>query len=153
MRPPRLRDSLPDHAATPGGAGLEPWPTLLVIDGDPQMLSMLVCYFEKRGFHVAAGSTLAEARIFCHRHKTWALVISDYHLPDGTGWELCCWLREQIATPPPFLLMSGSVRGEALCTGLDFLAKPFLLEQLESRVRLLLNRGGAAAPAITSETI
>lgn len=141
MRPSCLLDSLPENTPAPGGTGLDTWPTLLVVDSDPQMLGTLVCYFEKRGFHVAAGATLAEAKIFFQRRKSWALVIADYHLGDGTGWELCCWLRDQTATPPPFLLMSGSVRGEARATGLDFLAKPFPIAELETRVRTLLNRG------------
>jgi two-component system, OmpR family, response regulator RegX3 len=139
MRPSRLRDSLPEHAA-PGGVALDSWPTLLVIDDDQEMLRTLVCYFEKRGFHVAAGSSIAEAKTFFHRRKTWTLVMADYHLPDGNGWELCCWVREQPGTPPPFLLMSGSAYGEALSTGVDFLQKPFAIAELEERVRAMLRR-------------
>ena len=140
MRPPSLRDSLPEHAAN-GGTTLESWPTLLVIDDDPHMLQTLVCYFEKRGFHVAAGASIAEAKMFFHRRKTWTLVMSDYHLRDGNGWELCCWIRDQPGSPPPFLLMSGSAHGEALCTGVDFLPKPFAIADLEARVRTMLGRG------------
>jgi DNA-binding response OmpR family regulator len=139
MRPSSLRDSLSELSA-PGGTTLDSWPTLLVIDDDAEMLRTLVCYFEKRGFHVAAGSTIAEAKTFFHRRKTWTLVMSDYHLPDGNGWELCCWVREQPGTPPPFLLMSGSAYGEALCTGIDFLAKPFAVADLEQRIRAMLRR-------------
>lgn len=140
MRPPSLRESLSEHSA-PAGATLDSWPTLLVIDDDREMLRALVCYFEKRGFHVAAGSSIAEAKTFFHRRKTWTLIMADYHLPDGNGWELCCWVREQPGTPPPFLLMSGSAYGEALCTGVDFLAKPFAISDLEERVRAMLRRG------------
>ena len=115
------------------------WPTLLVIDSDSEMLQTLVCYFEKRGFHVAAGASLAEAKVFFHRRKTWTLVVADYHLPDGTGWELCCWIRDQ-ANATPVLLMSGSAQAALLCAGTDYLAKPFPLETLEHRVRALLGR-------------
>lgn len=139
MRPSSLRDSL-SELSTSGEATLESWPTLLVIDDDAEMLRTLVCYFEKRGFHVAAGASIAEAKIFFHRRKTWTLVISDYHLPDGNGWELCCWVREQPGSPPPFLLMSGSAHGEAMCTGVDFLAKPFAISQLDARIRAMLHR-------------
>lgn len=138
MRPSPLRDSLPEHAMLPGGARLGGWPTLLVVDNDRAMLQTLVWYFEKRGFHVAAGSTLAEAKAYFQRRKSWTLVISDYHLPDGTGFELCCWVRDQGREVPPFLLMSGSANCAALCPGVDFLAKPFPLETLETRVRAIL---------------
>lgn len=135
---PSLRDSLPEHAMVPGGVHVPTWPTLLVVDNDPAMLQTLVWYFEKRGFHVAASSSLAEAKTFFHRRKSWTLVISDYHLPDGTGLEFCRWMRDQASAAPPFLLMSGSVHCPTLCAGIDFLAKPFPIEALESRVRRLL---------------
>jgi two-component system OmpR family response regulator len=93
----------------------------------------------KRGFHVAAGSTLAEARDFLHRRKTWTLVIADYHLPDGNGIELCDWLDAQ-GCRAPVLLMSASPHGYALCSGLAFLPKPFPIEQLEEFVRNVQRR-------------
>ena len=133
------RDSLTEHSAS-GGPSLEAWPTLLVIDDDHEMLRTLVCYFEKRGFHVAAGSSIADAKMYFHRRKTWTLVMCDYHLPDGNGWELCCWVREQPGVPPPFLLMSGSAHGEALCTGVDFIPKPFAIADLEARIGAMLRR-------------
>lgn len=135
---PVLRDSLPENATAAGGARIDIWPTLLVVDDDPQMLQTLVCYFEKRGFHVAPASSLAEAKLFFHRRTSWTLIISDFHLPDGTGGELWNWVREQSIAMPPFLLMSGSFEGEMLCAGVDFLPKPFALEELENRVRTLL---------------
>jgi DNA-binding response OmpR family regulator len=124
----------------PGGAHAMAWPTLLIVDNDPEMLQALVCFFEKRGFHVAASATLAEAKIYLQRRKLWTLVISDYHLPDGTGLELFWWVREQVNAATPVLLMSGSVHGAALCAGVDYLAKPFPLTELEVRVRTLLRR-------------
>lgn len=139
MRPALLREKQSEHAVNAGGTQAATWPTLLVVDNDAEMLRTLVCYFEERGFHVAAGASLAEAKAFFHRHKTWALIISDYHLPDGTGLELCCWVRDQMR-PTPFLLMSGSPQAAALCAGTDYLAKPFPLEELATRVRALVGR-------------
>ncbi len=103
------------------------------------MLRALTSYFEKRGFHVAAAASLEEAREYFHRRREWTLIIAEYHLPDGTGWELCCWVRDQ-ARDTPFLLMSGSPSGATLCAGTEFLAKPFPLGALEDRVRALLHR-------------
>lgn len=137
-----LRDYSSENTTIPGGqAAPATWPTLLVVDDDPAMLQALAWFFEKRGFHVAAAATLAEARTFCQRHKSFSLVVSDYHLPDGTGAEFCWWLREELRATPPFLLMSGSLVGTVTCPeGVDFLAKPFTLEELEGRVRALLAR-------------
>lgn len=125
-----------------GGANVAAWPTLLVVDGDPEMRLTLTCYFEKRGFHVAAGGSLAEAKTFLQRRKAWSLVLCDYHLPDGTGMELMCWARDQAGSTTPFLLMSGSLNIAALCQGVDYLAKPFAAAALETRVRALIGRTG-----------
>lgn len=140
MRFSPLRDFLSAQAKiTSGQAPPTAWPTLLVLDDDPAMLQALTWFFEKRGFHVAAAGTLAEARMFCERHKSFSLVVADYHLPDGTGAEFCWWLREETHATPPFLLMSGSMVGTVTCpAGVDFLAKPFTLEELEGRVRTLV---------------
>jgi len=142
MRTSPLYESLPEHAMIPGGAESGLWPTLLIVDADTEMLQTLVCYFEKRGFHVAACTSLAEAKSFFHRRKSWALVIADYHLPDGTGLELCWWVRDQVGLATPCLLMSGSAHGASLCADVDYLAKPFPLTALETRGRTLLGRMG-----------
>lgn len=134
-----LHESLPEHAILAGGARVPSWPTLLVVDSDREMVQTLVCYFEKRGFHVAAGASLAEAKDFFRRRKSWTLVIADYHLPDGTGSELCSWVREQ-AEATPVLLMSGSPHCATLCAGTDYLSKPFPLEKLAAYMHTLLSR-------------
>jgi DNA-binding response OmpR family regulator len=134
-----LRESLPEHAMVPGGPELSAWPTLLVVDHDVEMLQTLVCYFEKRGFHVAAARTLEEAKTYFSRRKAWSLVMADYHLPDGTGRDLASWVYEQ-GRMIPVLLMSGSPQSAALCAGTDYLTKPFRLETLEARVHALLGR-------------
>lgn len=140
MRFSPLRDSPSENTTIPSGqAAPASWPTLLVVDDDPAMLQALAWFFEKRGFHVAAAATLAEARAFYQRHMSFSLVVSDYHLPDGTGAEFCWWLREEMRATPPFLLMSGSLVGTVTCPeGVEFLSKPFTLEDLESRVRTLV---------------
>jgi DNA-binding response OmpR family regulator len=123
-----------------GGGDTAGGPTLLIIDDDSEMRHALVCFFERRGFHVAAGTSLAEAKSFLHRRKAWTLVISDYHLPDGTGLDLLGSVRAQAGAATPVLLMSGSVHAAALCAGVDYLSKPFPLTTLETRVQILLGR-------------
>lgn len=139
MLPGPLRESLPEHALLAGVTHSSGRPALLVVDNDVEMLQALQCYFEKRGFHVAASRSLGEAKSFFHRQQAWTLVIADCHLPDGTGGELCSWLREQNQATP-VLLMSGSPQAARFCNGADYLAKPFRLEALERTVTALLSK-------------
>ncbi|HVS53003.1 MAG TPA: response regulator [Opitutaceae bacterium] len=138
MRVAPLLESLPDHLPVVHGSGNAPWPTLLIVDSDPEMLRTLVFFFEKRGFHVAAAASCAEAKLLFARRTHWTMLISDYHLPDGTGWEFCCWVRDHPRAAPPFLLISASPNCAAFCPEAEFLAKPFSAEQLEARIRAML---------------
>src|SRR5438105_12101664 len=115
MRARFLYDSLPEHSLPAGGEQLALGPAVLLVDSDPEMLTMLRCYFEQRGFHVATVNTFADAKTFFSRRAAWTLVVSDYHLPDGTGAALHAWLRARPGPTPPVLLMSGSMYGAALC--------------------------------------
>ena len=134
-----LPESASALASIQGAGGLNSWPTLLVVDTDEEMRFTLVRFFEKRGFHVAAADSLAEVRDFFHRRKTWTLIIADYHLADGTGAELCDWVRDQ-GNSTPVLLLSGSPHAATLCAGNDYFAKPFSIEKLETYVQGLRRR-------------
>jgi DNA-binding response OmpR family regulator len=123
-----------DRAHVPDVAQAGAWPTLLVVDPDPDFRGTLVCFLEKRGFHVAAGGNVADVKEFIHRRKNWTLIITDCHLPDGTGPELSDWLQSQ-GCDAPVLLMSNHPRAAALFAGLDCLPKPFPMEKLEGYIR------------------
>lgn len=146
MRPPAVCVSMTDFAL--GGGGTAVPPSLLLVDDDPAMRATLSCYFERCRFHVAAAATLTEAKAFFATRAQWTLVLADYHLPDGFGLELQSWIEEQRpGAQPPFLLMSGSVASSLDRCGVEFLAKPFTLGQLDARVRSILRtRPATSAP-------
>lgn len=133
----RLLDSLPDRDSDAGGhGGSTKW--LLVVDDDELMVRALAHYFRKRGFEVADAGTVAGAEAAYARRARWSLVIADYQLPDGNGWDLFCWIRQQPGTPPPLLLISGAVGASTLHDRVEFLAKPFSMGELSNRVGALL---------------
>lgn len=120
-------------------AGPSSWPTLLVVDSDLTLVRAIVCHFERRGYHVAGAASLAEAREFLDRRSNWTMVIAECHLPDGSGLELQAWLKER-ARRTPFLLLSNGPLSPALYAGVEYLAKPFSLPKIESRVNRLTGR-------------
>lgn len=134
----RLRDSLPDMGSAVEGSATQAPNRLLLVDDDENMIRMLGYFFERRGFHVVGVPTMAAAQSAFARHGEWTLVIADYHLPDGNGWQFCCWLRTQTSVAPPFLLISGAEGARALSSTVPFLAKPFSVDQLASRVDMIL---------------
>jgi two-component system response regulator RegA len=119
--------------------GLCSWPTLLVVDSDLTLVRSLVRHFERRGYHVAAAASLAEARGLLDRRSSWTAVIAECHLPDGSGLDLQGWLTEK-ARQVPFLLLASGPAAAAACAGVESLAKPFSLPTIEARVNRLTRR-------------
>ena len=74
------------------------------------------------------------------------LLLVDWNMPDGSGDELCRWVRCRWEKLPILFL---TVRGDArdVVSGFengadDYVTKPFELEILASRIRALLRRAG-----------
>lgn len=74
------------------------------------------------------------------------LLLVDWNMPDGSGDELCRWVRRRWEKLPILFL---TVRGDArdVVYGFengadDYVTKPFELEILASRIRALLRRAG-----------
>lgn len=110
---------------------------MLLVEDDPAMMQIIVVFFEQCGYRVTATATVAEAMACFQREERWTLVISDYNLPDGNGWDFCCWVREQPGAAPPLMLMSGNFSGGTF-SGMEFLAKPFDLADLKAKLTALL---------------
>ncbi|HBR02153.1 MAG TPA: DNA-binding response regulator, partial [Ruminiclostridium sp.] len=73
------------------------------------------------------------------------LAILDVSLPDGNGYDLCREIKKVSDTPIIFLTVfneeSNVVKGLDMGAD-DYIAKPFRLRELLSRVRTVLRRAG-----------
>jgi DNA-binding response OmpR family regulator len=153
MCPPSLRDSLSDQgSAVGGGGGGKQAEQVLLVEDDVAMVHTLECYFANRGLVLVEASTIAEAKRLFAAHPGWRLVISDFHLPDGNGWEFCCWVRRQGTEQPPFLLISGAPTAAGYAAQVEFLAKPFSIGQLDRSVGTLLRPVGRLERELTNQS-
>ncbi len=116
---------------------------ILLIEDDPGVAHSLREALEREGFRVtwtAAGEDgLRQAQV-----RSPQLVILDIRLPDGSGFDVCRRMRQAGLRMPVMML---TVRSEEMdkVLGLemgadDYLAKPFGMRELLSRVRALLRR-------------
>ena len=127
---------------------------LLVVEDDPRMAELLDRGLTRDGWAVTAVATVAHAQ-----DETLAghfdVIVCDVMLPDGSGLELCRWLREQKIWIPLLLLTARSAirdRVAGLDSGADdYLGKPFAFAELTARVRALARRGPVERP--TSLTV
>ncbi|HEY2828632.1 MAG TPA: sigma-54 dependent transcriptional regulator [Thermoanaerobaculia bacterium] len=116
---------------------------LLVVDDEASLRDFLTIVFEEDGWHVETAASLAEARTVFGRNSS-GVVLCDLMLPDGSGIDL---LRElKSADPSVAVIMitahtSPKSAVDALKAGaLDYIAKPFDVEELKIIVRKAVER-------------
>ncbi len=118
-------------------------PTVLLVDDEDNLRSMLEAALRHSGFEVESVGTGREALDAAGRVRP-ALIVLDVMLPDLDGFEVCRRLRAAgDRTPVLFLTARDStqdkVRGLTL-GGDDYLIKPFSLEELVARIDAVLRR-------------
>src|SRR5215212_2910737 len=115
---------------------------VLVVDDDPNMLSMLRRTLGFEGFAVTTAADGEHALQTIERERP-DVVILDVMLPGLDGIEVCRRLRRRVNVPLLMLTARGSVpdRVAGLDAGADdYLAKPFAIDELLARLRALLRR-------------
>ncbi len=122
---------------------------VLVIDDHAQTRALIRRRLEGEGHVVQEAGSCAEANALLARPPD--VIVLDVMLPDGSGVDLCAGMRARgLSTPVLLLTARGDVRDRV--TGLDagaddYLAKPFAVAELLSRVRALARRGPALREA------
>ncbi|HTP72092.1 MAG TPA: response regulator transcription factor [Burkholderiaceae bacterium] len=122
--------------------------SLLLIDDDARLTTMVADYLHANGFDVQTAGSLAAGRELLRQGAFDALLL-DLMLPDGDGLDLTRELRADARTRRLPLLML-TARGEPpdRIVGLeigadDYLPKPFEPRELLARVKALLRRSAA----------
>ena len=115
--------------------------TLLAIDDDQDILTVLKANLELHGFTLLTADSIASARtILADRRPD--LVLLDLMLPDGDGLEFCCALKSLYPNLPVIMLtakdkVSDKVIGFELGAD-DYMVKPFETRELLARIRARL---------------
>jgi putative two-component system response regulator len=68
---------------------------VLVVDGDPQFLTLASTILGRRGHAVRVCAYAREARAHLERHRFDALLCA-LELPDGSGAEMCAWVKNHV---------------------------------------------------------
>jgi two-component system KDP operon response regulator KdpE len=125
---------------------------VLVVDDEPQIVRALAINLRARGYEVVTAGDGGEA---LERAATRApdVVVLDLGLPDLDGVDVITGLRGW--TTVPILVLSGrsdsTDKVDALDAGADdYVTKPFGMDELTARLRVMLRR---STPAETTPTI
>lgn len=120
-------------------------PHVLLVDDDPHLLEVLSYGLKRRGFHVISASTAKEALSLARPDVRIDLIIMDLVLPDSWGSQVVLELT-QFRPDTRVLFISGYSQDDAVLgassmnEAVDFLAKPFTVDELVARIQKALER-------------
>jgi two-component system, OmpR family, phosphate regulon response regulator OmpR len=121
--------------------------TILVIDDDRELNSLLHDYLSNNGFLVHTVDH-PEAGLAYIEKKMPDAVILDVMLPDMDGFSVCREIRKHSAVPVLMLTAKGDVHDRIVGLEIgadDYLPKPFEPRELLARLRSVLRRTGKIA--------
>lgn len=124
---------------------------ILVVDDDQRLRSLLQRFLAEHGFRVTTAETAEMARDRL-RFLQPDLMVLDVMMPGESGLSLTQSLKDE-ASGIPIILLTAAGAPEDRIAGFeagadDYLAKPFDPRELVLRIRAMLRRTPAAAPAV-----
>ncbi len=131
-------------------------PSILIIEDEPAIADTIVYALRTEGFAPEWCAT-GQAGLAALATKTFALVVLDVGLPDGSGFDICKAIRKNSAVPVIFLTARNTELDRVLgleLGGDDYLAKPFSPRELTARVKAILRRtqGDPEKSPVTGDT-
>lgn len=114
---------------------------LLVVDDEPDIVTMLKNYFELNGYDVLTAANGLEA--VAQAEKQPDLILLDINMPDLDGIEVCLRIRDFVCCPILFLTAriddADKIKGFGVGAD-DYIVKPFSMDELGARVAAHLRR-------------
>jgi len=122
--------------------------TILVVDDEKRVLSLLKAYLTQQGFRVVTASDGSEALEVARREKP-GLILLDVMMPEMDGIEFLRQHRKEDSVP--VILLTARIEESDKVIGLelgadDYVTKPFSPRELVARVRAVLRRAGKDGP-------
>ncbi len=128
--------------------------TILVVDDEARLVSVVRGYLQDEGFKVVTAVNGREA-LFVSREEHPDLIILDLMMPEMNGWEFMRLHRAENNTP--IIMLTARVEDVDMVAGLemgadDYITKPFSPRELVARVRAVLRRTEKTAVSPTKTT-
>ena len=121
---------------------------VLVVDDEPNIVDVVSMALRFQGFEVATAGTGEEALAQVDAFRPQIMVL-DVMLPDMTGFDVADRLGAQRSHVPIVFLTARDATEDKLrgltSGGDDYVTKPFSLEELVARIRVILRRTGQQA--------
>lgn len=115
---------------------------VLLVEDDTILATQTIEFLESEGFEVDYASSIQQAVGISGEQKYDAIIL-DINLPDGTGLELAKRWQGQQTAPILFLTARHELDDKLAAFelgALDYITKPFALEELAARLKILINK-------------
>ena len=123
---------------------------VLLVEDDRSLADIIVSGMREQHLTVLVAGTVREGRQRAELGQ-FDVIVLDVMLPDGSGFDLCAWIRARGVTTPILMLTARDAvddRVSGLESGADdYLIKPFAFRELVARIRALARRRPAIAPS------
>jgi CheY-like chemotaxis protein len=135
-------------AQTQVGASMDTKKTIMVVDDNPDIITIVKTILEGRGFTVFSASSGPELLTLLPTQKC-DLIILDIMMPEMDGLEVLTRLKGKVETSTiPVILLTAKVQYEDVLGGYKlgadyYITKPFTSTQLVNGINLLLGEGKA----------
>jgi len=120
---------------------------ILVVDDEPNIVDVISMALRYQGFEIATAGTGEEALAQVEAFRP-QLIVLDVMLPDMEGFDVAERLGAQRNGIPIIFLTARDATEDKLrgltTGGDDYMTKPFSLEELVARIRVILRRSGQA---------
>jgi two-component system, OmpR family, response regulator RegX3 len=123
--------------------------TILMVEDEDSITVPLAEALDREGFDTQVTGTVKGALELTDRELP-DLVLLDVMLPDGSGYDVCRRLRERSRVPIIMLTARGEETDRVVGLELgadDYVVKPFSAREVAARIRAVLRRADAEAPA------
>ena len=129
---------------------------ILLIEDNESILKGLVYSLEQERFKVTTAMTIKDSKNLLESNNIYNLIILDISLPDGSGFDLCKYIKSNYNIPIIFLTAKDEeqdvVQGFDLGAD-DYIIKPFRTRELISRANNLRRYNNIQTNIITSSNI
>ena len=116
---------------------------ILLIEDNESILKGLVYSLEQERFKVTTSMTIQDSKNLLESNNIYNLIILDISLPDGSGFDMCKYIKSKYNIPIIFLTAKDEeqdvVQGFDLGAD-DYIIKPFRTRELISRANNILRR-------------
>jgi DNA-binding response OmpR family regulator len=115
---------------------------ILLTEDDEAVAMGIEFTLKDEGFNVVRKATVKDSIEEFDKGK-FQLILLDINLPDGSGYEVCKYIREKSEIPIIFLTACDEEVNVVLgldIGGDDYITKPFRLRELISRIKAILRR-------------